>query len=119
MVVLLESGKRDLNSRPQPWQGCALPTELFPHCPYCHSGLQSYANIPTFQIFLEKFSSSMQHSVLFTLNLAHHSIYETQDQNKEDIENPVPVRAGGTRAAVIAVGGTIQVRAGKMDPADA
>ena len=61
----------------------------------------------------------MQHSVLFTLNLAHHSIYETQDQNKKDIENPVPVRAGGTRAAVIAVGGTIQVRAGKMDPADA
>ena len=28
------SGKRDSNSRPQPWQGCALPTELFPHgCP--------------------------------------------------------------------------------------
>ena len=25
-----ESGKRDSNSRPQPWQGCALPTELFP-----------------------------------------------------------------------------------------
>ena len=25
------SGKRDLNSRPQPWQGCALPTELLPH----------------------------------------------------------------------------------------
>ncbi len=24
------SGKRDSNSRPQPWQGCALPTELFP-----------------------------------------------------------------------------------------
>ena len=28
------SGKRVSNSRPQPWQGCALPTELFPHqCP--------------------------------------------------------------------------------------
>jgi hypothetical protein len=27
---LLLSGKRDSNSRPQPWQGCALPTELFP-----------------------------------------------------------------------------------------
>ena len=27
------SGKRDSNSRPQPWQGCALPTELFPHTP--------------------------------------------------------------------------------------
>ena len=26
-----QSGKRDSNSRPQPWQGCALPTELFPH----------------------------------------------------------------------------------------
>ncbi len=26
-----KSGKRDSNSRPQPWQGCALPTELFPH----------------------------------------------------------------------------------------
>ena len=24
------SGKRDSNSRPQPWQGCALSTELFP-----------------------------------------------------------------------------------------
>ena len=24
------SGKRVSNSRPQPWQGCALPTELFP-----------------------------------------------------------------------------------------
>ena len=26
------SGKGGSNSRPQPWQGCALPTELFPHC---------------------------------------------------------------------------------------
>ena len=24
------SGKRDSDPRPQPWQGCALPTELFP-----------------------------------------------------------------------------------------
>ena len=24
------SGKRGSNSRPQPWKGCALPTELFP-----------------------------------------------------------------------------------------
>ena len=28
------SGKRVSNSRPQPWQGCALPTELFPHGAY-------------------------------------------------------------------------------------
>ena len=24
------SGKRDSDPRPQPWQGCALPTELLP-----------------------------------------------------------------------------------------
>jgi hypothetical protein len=26
------SGRRGSNSRPQPWQGCALPTELLPLC---------------------------------------------------------------------------------------
>ena len=31
MLSSLKSGKRGSNSRPQPWQGCALPTELFPH----------------------------------------------------------------------------------------
>ena len=25
----MESEKRDSNPRPQPWQGCALPAELF------------------------------------------------------------------------------------------
>ena len=34
------SGRRVSNSRPQPWQGCALPTELLPHfsalLPICH-----------------------------------------------------------------------------------
>ena len=36
------SGKRDSDPRPQPWQGCALPTELFPHdvSETCASGLQ-------------------------------------------------------------------------------
>ena len=29
-MKLEQSGKRDSDSRPQPWQGCALPTELFP-----------------------------------------------------------------------------------------
>jgi hypothetical protein len=28
------SGRRVSNSRPQPWQGCALPTELLPHQPH-------------------------------------------------------------------------------------
>ena len=32
----LLSGKRDSDPRPQPWQGCALPTELFPqYSPQC------------------------------------------------------------------------------------
>ena len=30
-IYISMSGKRGSNSRPQPWQGCALPTELFPH----------------------------------------------------------------------------------------
>ena len=29
-IKLLWSGKRDLNPRPLPWQGNALPAELFP-----------------------------------------------------------------------------------------
>ena len=29
-MVIKKSGKRDSDPRPQPWQGCALPTELFP-----------------------------------------------------------------------------------------
>ncbi len=29
-ILLFQSGKRDSDPRPQPWQGCALPTELFP-----------------------------------------------------------------------------------------
>ena len=29
-TATVRSGKRDSNPRPQPWQGCALPTELFP-----------------------------------------------------------------------------------------
>ena len=31
VILTTLSGKRDSNSRPQPWKGCALPTELFPH----------------------------------------------------------------------------------------
>jgi hypothetical protein len=30
-AIKLWSGRRVSNSRPQPWQGCALPTELLPH----------------------------------------------------------------------------------------
>ena len=30
LMAIIWSGKRDSNSRPRPWQGRALPTELFP-----------------------------------------------------------------------------------------
>ncbi len=30
-LLIFWSGRRVSNSRPQPWQGCALPTELLPH----------------------------------------------------------------------------------------
>src|SRR5947208_10199583 len=35
-----QSGKRDSNPRPQPWQGCALPTELFPRALQCNRALR-------------------------------------------------------------------------------
>ena len=37
LQILPLSGKRGSNSRPQPWQGCALPTELFPHFQRIHA----------------------------------------------------------------------------------
>ena len=45
MTRTFMSGKRDSNSRPQPWQGCALPTELFPQflmCPRQESNLHVF-----------------------------------------------------------------------------
>ena len=42
-----ESGKRDSNPRPQPWQGCALPTELFPRSGENFSARPAAAQRPT------------------------------------------------------------------------
>ena len=57
--VVFWSGKRDSNSRPQPWQGCALPTELFPHFsskPLFRLGLQRYEDFLILQIFSDFFA---------------------------------------------------------------
>src|SRR5690625_3143210 len=40
------SGKPDSNRRPQPWQGCALPTELFPQ-KLCILARQNILSSPT------------------------------------------------------------------------
>ena len=44
------SGKRGSNSRPQPWQGCALPTELFPR--FCEFSLQYHISLPRLETLL-------------------------------------------------------------------
>ena len=44
------SGKRDSNSRPRPWQGRALPTELFPRWDY--KGTNNFYVCKFFSLFL-------------------------------------------------------------------
>ena len=39
---LIWSGRRGSNSRPQPWQGCALPTELLPQVCFLNEVLFSF-----------------------------------------------------------------------------
>ncbi len=59
------SGKRDSNSRPQPWQGCALPTELFPLAwtvlfmppPGVSSALEHFAEQSVARIFCYSFAA--------------------------------------------------------------
>ena len=56
------SGRRVSNSRPQPWQGCALPTELLPHIFRCLASQRiavqrSQDSIPTFAILASPLSS--------------------------------------------------------------
>ena len=54
------SGKRGSDPRPQPWQGCALPTELFPRS-VSRLGLQIYNDIlnpqKNLQFFRENYTS--------------------------------------------------------------
>ena len=55
------SGKRDSNSRPRPWQGRALPTELFPQLFKERSrgtGMQRYGKNLNLQIFFAFFGGA-------------------------------------------------------------
>ena len=52
-----KSGKRDSNSRPRPWQGRALPTELLPHC-FSQNGCKDRKFPVATQLFKEKLTSS-------------------------------------------------------------
>ena len=42
-----ESGVCNKNPRPQPWQGCALPTELCPRIPGAQSGSRTHTSFDT------------------------------------------------------------------------
>ena len=54
---LKKSGKRDSDPRPQPWQGCALPTELFPQ-----KSEEEETRTPTSQLTLPPQSSASTNS---------------------------------------------------------
>ena len=47
-VVHRWSGKRGSDPRPQPWQGCALPTELFPHCRFGTANIRTILITPKY-----------------------------------------------------------------------
>ena len=56
------SGKRDSDPRPQPWQGCALPTELFPQLMKNNVGEEEETRTPTSQLTLPPQSSASTNS---------------------------------------------------------
>ena len=61
------SGKRGSNSRPQPWQGCALPTELFPRfCETWHFRQRSLRESKLSHSLARKFRIDTQRFVLLT-----------------------------------------------------
>ena len=66
------SGKRDSNSRPQPWQGCALPTELFPQ-----SGEEKETRTPTTSLSLPPQSSASTNSAISPINKLKKSVPRT------------------------------------------
>ena len=57
-----KSGKRDSDPRPQPWQGCALPTELFPPNKNNENGEEEETRTPTTQLPLPPQSSASTNS---------------------------------------------------------
>ena len=72
MYVFRKSGKRDSDPRPQPWQGCALPTELFPQLCFIKEGISLNADakvilfFETPNFFLFFFSKNVLRSTIFT-----------------------------------------------------
>ena len=66
-----KSGKRDSDPRPQPWQGCALPTELFPHELPQKDCEEEETRTPTSQLTLPPQSSASTNSATSPTNCLH------------------------------------------------
>ena len=75
-----KSGKRDSDPRPQPWQGCALPTELFPQNVKKTNGEEEETRTPTSQLTLPPQSSASTNSATSPSN-KHSEKCPEQDSN--------------------------------------
>ena len=69
------SGRRVSNSRPQPWQGCALPTELLPHLEQHYR--RNFTTIPAI-LFLtySKNTGAGEEARTLDLNLGKVALYQ-------------------------------------------
>ena len=77
-----KSGKRDSNPRPQPWQGCALPAELFPQV----TG-GSHGNLPD---SAEVSSRTPSRSINFKLGTARRGVKPVPRVCAPVFPNPTP-----------------------------
>ena len=66
------SGKRDSNSRPRPWQGRALPTELLPHKSFCKKHFSKCdAKVVLFCYTCKSFQDFFHKNIDFFYSSAH------------------------------------------------
>ena len=68
-----KSGKRDSDPRPQPWRGCALPTELFPQGKI--NGEEEETRTPTTQLSLPPQSSASTNSATWARRIETNSCF--------------------------------------------
>ena len=74
------SGRRDSNPRPQPWQGCALPTEPLPHASWYLSKLsvRVKGKIQAFSFSCTSATGKKAHRLAFHRFGGRHSSCPTQ-----------------------------------------
>ena len=107
-----KSGKRDSNPRPRPWQGRALPTELFPQQKI--NGEEEETRTPTTQLSLPPQSSASTNSATSpTLSHSEHPC-PRQDSNLHVVKHThlkrarLPIPPLGLRKSFTSCFGDIQ-----------